>query len=143
MPTHDLDEFCLVWRTTSGGSEDLGHLAEVERAERCWCDDAQGFHVAGSMVNEAVDGSTRNAERLAGTDINGFSVDGPGHYSVETVDRLLVVVVAMGRGWQALRARYGDLEHRYTAVGVLAGEQEAYRELLDLDDLVGRVHAEV
>jgi hypothetical protein len=55
-----------------------------------------------------------------------FSVHSPGQHSVDAVDRLLVMVVAMRWSRQTLGARDNELKGRDAASRVVSGEQEAH-----------------
>ena len=104
VAAHDLRHLCPVRRTTGRRVDHLGSLAEILRTDRGWRDHAERLHVLASIVIEPVNGASRNAERLSRPDVDLFSVDSPGQYAVDTVDRLLVMVVAVRWSRQALRA---------------------------------------
>src|SRR6185312_16225186 len=86
--------------------------------------------------------ASRNAQRLARPHVDLFSVDSPGQRAVDTVDRLLVMVVAMGWRRQTLPARHSHFEGRDAAGRVVPGEQEAYRERPYADAFLGRIHTD-
>ena len=118
-------------------------LAEILRTYRGWRDHAECLRVLASVVIEPVNGAPRNAKCLPRPDVDLFSVDSPGQNSVDTVDRLLVMVVAMRWRRQALRTRDTKLKGRDAAGRIVPGEQEAHRERPDTDGLVGRIDVEV
>ena len=82
-------------------------------------------------------------QSLPGSDAYWFPVDSPGQHSVDTVDRLLVMIVAMRWRWQALRAWDRDLKCGDAARRVVPGDEEAHRKKPDSDGLVGRIDVEV
>jgi hypothetical protein len=90
-----------------------------------------------------MNGAARNAERLTRPHVEGHAIHGPRQHAVDAVDRLLVVIVAVGRSLEALRTRNHQLERRDAAVRLGAGDQEAHSERSDADRLVGRVDAKV
>src|SRR5262249_44666301 len=140
MPAHDLRNVYSVRRTNSRCVDRFGSLAEILRANCRRCDYAKRLHVPASMVVEPVNGAARNAERLAGPDVDLLSVDRPGQHSVDAVDRLLVMVVAVCWGRKALRGRDREFEGRDAAGRVVPGEQEAHHEWPDMNDFLGRVN---
>lgn len=81
----------------AGGGEDPGHVLEVGAAERARGRDRQKRHVV-LAGDEAVDLAAANADRLAGPDVDGLTVDREGDRSLDPVDRLLEGVVAVGEG---------------------------------------------
>ena len=68
-----------------------------------------------------------------------FSVHSPGQHAVDTIDRLLVVIVAMRWRRQALRSRNRELKGRDAAGRAIPSEKEAYCERSDTDVLLGRI----
>ena len=95
------------------------------------------------MVIEPVNGAARNAECLSRPDVDWFSVDSPDQDSVDAIDRLFVMVVAMRRCRQALRAGDSELKGRDAAIRFVSGDQEAYRERPETDGFVTRIDVEV
>ena len=89
-----------------------------------------------------MNGAARNAQRLPRTDVDLFPVDSPVQYSVNAIDRLFVMIVAVRRSSQALSARDNELKGRDAADRVVPGEQKAHRERPETDGLVGRVDVE-
>src|SRR4051794_17539104 len=137
---HDLAQRGVVRGTVGGGVEDRGDLAEVVGPEDPGRDDRERLGVRLVQVLELVDGAPRDAERLAGADIDRAALDGPGQHALETVDGLLVAVVAV-RGREAGARRDVELEDRDRAAGLLALDQEPDRERPDPDLLLrDRVH---
>src|ERR1700722_17004228 len=98
VAAHDLRHLCSVRRTTGRRVDHLGSLAEKLRTYCGWCDHAQRLHVLGSVVIEPVNGAARNAECLARPNVDLFPVNSPAQDAVDTIGRLLVMVVAMRRG---------------------------------------------
>jgi hypothetical protein len=72
-----------------------------------------------------------------------FSVDSPGQHSIDAIDHLFLVVVAMRWRSQTLRARDSELKGRDAATGVFSGDQEADCERPETEGLVGRIDSEV
>src|SRR5437867_11206321 len=95
------------------------------------------------MVIEPVNGAARNAECLSRPDVDLFSVDSPDQDSVNAIDRLFVMVVAMRRCRQALRAGDCELKGRDAAIRSLSGDQEAHREWPETDGFVRRIDVQV
>ena len=103
---------------------------------------AERLRVAASMVIEPVNGAARNAERLARPDIDWLSVNRPGQHSVDAVNCLLILVVAVGWTRKAVRCRNRELKCRDAAGRVVTNEQEAHGERPDTDGFIGRINAE-
>ncbi len=103
MAAHDFRHLCSVRRTTGRCVDDFGSLPEILGAYRRGRDHAKRLRVLDSVVIEPVNGASGNAKCLPRPDVNLFPVDSPGRHSVDAVDRLFIMVVAMGRGRQALR----------------------------------------
>src|SRR5829696_3630127 len=122
VAAHDLRHLRSVWRTTARRVDHLGRLPEILRTDRSWRDHANRLYVLHSMVIEPVNRAARNAECLSLCDVDLFSVDSPGQDSVEAIDRLLVMVVAMRRCRQALRAGDSELKGCDAAMRVFPGD---------------------
>ena len=113
------------------GVDDRGEVAEVVGAEDAWSDDRERRGVDIVRVVEVVDGAARDAEHLAGADVDRHTADRPGQDSLQSVDRLLVTVVAVGDG--DLRAGGNvELEDCDGAARLLALDQEPDRDLPDV-----------
>jgi len=121
----------------------FGRLAEILRTDRGRCDHAQRLRIPVAVVVEPMNGAAENAECLTWPDVDPSPIDGPAQHALETVDRLFVVVVAVRRGLQALRARDRELEHRNASGRVLPGDQESDAERPEADGLVGWIDPEV
>jgi transposase len=98
-----------------GRVDHLGSLTEILRTYHGWRDHPERLHVLNSVAIESVNGASRNAQCLPQPDMNLFFVHSPSQHSVDAVDRLLVMVVAMRWSRQALRARNYELKGRDTA----------------------------
>ena len=132
MSAHDLAQRGEIGRAAGCGVEDGRHLAEVVRAEDAGGDDRECLRVDIAGVVELVDGATGNAERLARADVDRRALDRPGQDALESVDRLLVAVVAVsGRDLSA--GRNVELEDGDRASGLLGLDQEPDRQLADID----------
>jgi hypothetical protein len=83
--------------------DDLGRLAEIQWTDRAGRDYAECLRPA-AVVVEPVNRAPRNTQRLPRTNVDLFSVDSPGQHSVDTNDRLFIMVLAMRRSGQALCA---------------------------------------
>src|SRR5271157_3357405 len=143
VATHDLHHLCAVRWTTCRRVDHLGRLAEILRTYRSWRNYTERLHVLACLVIEPMNGAARNAERLSRPDIDLFSIDSPSQHSVDAVDRLLVMVVAVRWHRYALRTRDHELKDRDAATRVISGKQEAHRERPEADSLVGRIDVEV
>src|SRR5215470_6192959 len=96
-----------------------GGLAEVLRTDGGWRDHADCLRfAAAAVVVEPLTGAPRNAKCLPGQDVDWFSVDSPGQHSVDTVDRLFIMVVAVRRRRNTLRARDSNLKCRHAAIRI-------------------------
>src|SRR5215469_18269779 len=82
-----------------------------------------------------------NAQRLPCVDLDRCAVDGPGQHSANPVDRLLVMVMAMGRRHQSRSALHDQLERRDTARRIFGGDEEMDTELPQSNDFLGRIDA--
>src|SRR5579864_6661969 len=80
VPGHDLGHLHLVRRTTSRRVDHLGSLAEIFWTNRCRRDYAECLYVLASWILEPVNGTARNAERLARADFDLLPVDRPGQH---------------------------------------------------------------
>src|SRR5215475_7016682 len=96
IAAHDLRQLGSVRWAATRRVDYLSRLTEILWTDRSWRDHAEHFHVMDSVVIEAVDGATRNAECLSRPDVDWPSVNSPGQRSVYAVDRLLVMVMAVG-----------------------------------------------
>src|SRR5207248_8601786 len=143
VAAHDLRQLRPVWRTTGRRVDHVGTLAEILRTDCSWRDHAQRLHVLHSMVIEPVTGAARNAECLSRPDVDWFSVDSPDQDSVDAIDCLFLMVVAMRRCRQALRAGDSELKGRDAAIRFVSGDQEAYRERPETDGFLRRIDAQV
>src|SRR5713101_1477775 len=143
MAAHDLRHLRSVRRSTACRVDHVSALAEILRTDRSWRDHAQRLHVLYSMVIEPVNGAARNAECLSRPDVDLFSVDCPDQDSVDAIDRLLVMVVAMRRCRQALRAGDSELKGRDATIRFFSGDQEAYGERPETDGFVRRIDVHV
>ena len=122
VTAHDLRHLRSVRRTTGCRVDHLGTLAEILRPDRSWRDHAKRLYVLHSMVIEPVNRAARNAECLSRPNLDLSSVDRPGQDSVEAIDRLFEMVVAMRRCRQALRTRDNELKGRDAAMRVFSGD---------------------
>ena len=95
------------------------------RANRGRRDQTERRRVLLSIVVKPVNDAARNAERLSRPDVDLLPVHGPGQHSFNAVDRLFVMVMAVGRSRQALRAWNYDLKCRDVAARILSGNQKA------------------
>ena len=95
------------------------------------------------MVLEPVNGAARNAECLSRPDVDLFSVDSPNQDSVDAIDRLFVMCVAMRRRRQALCTGDSELKGRDAAIRFVSGDQEAYGERPETDGFVRRIDVQV
>ena len=137
VAAHDFHQFCSVRRASGRGVNYLGRFPKILWTYRCWCDQAQCLRVVDSVVIEPVNGAVRDAKRLSRLDVDLFPSHGPRQYSVDAVDRLLVVIVTMRWSRQALRTRDNDLECRNAATGIISGNQETDHKRPETDHLVG------
>jgi hypothetical protein len=132
MPAHDFGEGFGVgwgWGDRGGcGFGDGGDFAEVVRGEDAGADDGERPGCCGVEVVEAVDRSARDAERVAGADLDFASIEREGDDAFDAVDGLLVGVVAVGDGHFGSGGDV-ELEDGDGASGVLAFYQEANRQL--------------
>src|SRR5436309_13459208 len=62
---------------------------------------------------------------------------------LDAIDRLFVMVVAMRRCRQALRAGDSELKGRDAAIRFFSGDQEAYRERPETDGFLRRIDVQV
>ena len=95
MASHDLNQSCSVWRAAGSCIDRLGALAEILSTYRRWRDNAERLYILASIVIEPVNGASRNTQRLPRPDLDLLSIDSPRQYSIDTVYRLLVMIVAV------------------------------------------------
>ena len=132
VAAHHCSDGFEVGRPSGGGIEHCTDLTEVIGAEHARRDDRErdGVDVAG--VVEAVDGAARDADGLAGADVDRSTFDRPGQDALEPVDRLLVAVVTV---WSRNLAAGRDVEfeHRDRSGRLLALDQKPNRHRSDPD----------
>ena len=128
VAAHDLRHPCSIRRTTRRRVDHLGSLAEILRTYHGWRDHAERLRFPNSVVIEPVNGASWNARCLPRSNIKLFSVHSPGQHSVDAIDRLLVMVVAMRWSRQTLRARDNEFKGRDAAGRGFSGEQEKNAE---------------
>src|SRR5580692_2796270 len=143
MAAHDFSHLCPVRRTIARCLEHLRNLPEIEWTNGCRRDHAKCLRIGFSVVIEPVDCAARDAQRLAWPHLDLFSINRPGHQSLDAVDRLLVMVMAMRWRRQTLQARNCKLKGRDAAVRVVPGEQEPHGESSETYNFIGRIDAEV
>src|SRR4051812_43761652 len=102
MAAHDLAHLDPVRRPACGRLEQREGLAKILRTDRRRRNHAERLRVVTPEIVEPMDRTAGDAERLSRSDGDGPPVDGPGQDSREAVDRLLVMIVAVGRSRQAL-----------------------------------------
>ena len=95
MAPHYFSEGRRVGGATGCRLHNGGHFAEVIRAENPRADDRQHLRIDVMTVVKPVDRSASYAKHLARADITLVSVYGPCQYALESVDCLLVAVMAM------------------------------------------------
>jgi len=130
----------LTW---SGGPPAAALIAEIPWTDRGWRDRAERLDVLAAVVVEPVNGAARNAEGLPRPDVDPFAVDRPGQDALKAVDRLFVVIMAVGRRRETLRGRDLELEQSEAATRVFSRDHEAHRERPEADGFVGRINVDV
>src|SRR2546426_1846408 len=128
MAAHDLGHLDSIRWPTGRRLRHLGNLAEILRTDRGGGDGAKCLHVLAAVVVEPVNGAARNAEGLPRPDVDRSAVDGPGQHALDAVDRFFVVIVAVRRSRQTLRAWDRELEEGDAATRLFSRNQEAYGE---------------
>ena len=111
MTPEDIHHLRAVGRATGGSTDYLGSFAEVR-----WTHDRRGYdsellHILGAKVIETVHHASGDAQRLAGTNLNGRAVNRPGKNALDTVEDLLVGIVLVGRRRQLLSNGDENLEY--------------------------------
>ena len=97
MAAHHGCDSCEVRRASGRGVEDGRNLTEVGGAEDAGGHDRQRPGIDVARVVEPVNHAAGDTQHLAGPDVDRGALERPGKYALESVDRLLVAVVAMGR----------------------------------------------
>src|SRR5262245_29847130 len=110
MPAHDVGHPGSIRRPASRRLHHLGRLTKILRPNRGWRDHTQRFRVLTPEIVEPVNCTARDTQRLARTNGDGASADGPCQGAFVAVDGLLVVVVTVRRGRQPLTGADGELE---------------------------------
>src|SRR5438445_6053328 len=131
MSPEDLDHLGRVRWPSRGGIHDLAGFPKVGWTHDRRSDYRQLLRILRTKVVEAMDGAARDADGLAGPDLDGLAIDGPGHHTLDPVQRLLVSVVFVGWRGQLLPGRDRHFEDGDAAVGVVAGQEEANAERPD------------
>jgi hypothetical protein len=91
-------------------------------------EDRKRLRVLVAVVLEAVDDAAPDAHRFPGTDVDRCAVDRPGEHADDSVDRLLVAVVAV-RERHSGACGHIELEDRDRPSGVRALDEEPARQL--------------
>ena len=121
---HDLRHLCPIRRDAGCRVHELGSFAEKLRTYRGRCDYAERLHILDSVAIEPVNCTSRNAQCFTRPDVDLFSVHSPGQHSIDAIDCLLEMVVAMGSGRQ--RSAPGTVNRRpQGASRVLPVEQKS------------------
>jgi len=102
MPPEDVYHLHAVGRAASGGTDDFGRFAEVRGTHDRRGDDAELFHILAAEVVKAMGRAAGDAQRRAGTHLDGRAVHRPGQDALDPVEDLLVGVVLVGRCRQLL-----------------------------------------
>ena len=110
MPAHDVGHLDSVGRSEGGGVDHRGGLTKELGTDRGRRDGTQDPRVLAAMVVESVNRAARTAEGLPWPDVDPGAVDGPRQYALDAVDRFLVVIVAVRRCRESLRARNGEAD---------------------------------
>ncbi len=140
MPAHDVGHLDSVGRSEGGGVDHRGGLTKELGTDRGRRDGTQDPRVLAAMVVESVNRAARNAEGLPWPDVDPGAVDGPRQYALDAVDRFLVVIVAVRRCRESLRARNGEFEESDAAARVFSRDQEANGERAEVDGFLGRIN---
>src|ERR1700722_14923384 len=139
MSSKDLHHLGRVRWPTGGGIHQLAGFSEVDWTHDCRSDYRQLLRIFRTEVIEAVYGTARYAQGLAGSERDSFAVNGPGQHTLDPVQRLLIRVVLMGGRGQFLQGRDRHFEDGDATVGVLAAQKEAYTDRADPDNLLRRI----
>src|SRR5215213_1468103 len=91
---------------------------------------AEHLRIDAMIVVEAVDDSARDEQHLAWAYVGLRPLDRPAERPLESIDRLVVSVMAVG-GWHPARARDVELEDRHGTSRLLAFNKESERHLPD------------
>src|SRR6516165_10482673 len=105
MTPEDVHHLRAVGRAAVGG------FAEVRGAHYRRAYDGELSHIRAAEVIKAVYRASGDAQRLAGTNLDGRAVHRPGKDALDTVEDLLVGVVLVGRRRQLLPDGDENLEH--------------------------------
>jgi hypothetical protein len=137
VAAHDFaDGGGVGWGAGWRGLEDGGDLAEVFGAEEAGGDDGEDSCRGGVEIFEAVDGSARDEDGVAGAALHGLAVDGVGEDALESVGGFFVGVVAVGGGDFGSGGDF-ELEHGDRASGGLRGDEVTDDEASEADFFVG------
>jgi hypothetical protein len=83
-----------------------------------------------------VNGAARNTQRVAGSNVYWDAVDGEGDHTIQPINGLLVGIVRVSWGEEALACRNHELEDSNTAARVCSRDQETNSGWACLDRLV-------
>src|SRR5215467_10118796 len=125
MTAKDLCHLRPVGGAAGGLVDYFGGFSEVRRAHNRRRYDGQLLDVLVAEIIEAMYRTSRDAQRLPRTNLDGRAVHRPSKDTLDTVEHLLVGVVLMGRCRQLLPDGDEKLEHGDAAVGVITGEKES------------------
>jgi hypothetical protein len=122
MSPEDFHHLGRVWWSTGGGIHRLAGFSKVRWTHDCRSDYRQLLRIFRTEVIEAVYGTARYAQGLAGSELDSLAVNGPGQHTRDPVQRLLISVVLMGGGGQLLPGRDRHFEDGGATIGVLAAQ---------------------
>src|SRR5262245_20842147 len=142
VAAHDLGQLRTIRRPIRR-SHHRRDLVEVLRTDGRGRDDAYRLGVLAAVVVETMRGAARDAQRLSGADVERLAADGPGKHPAEAVDRLFVVMVAVGRRHQLLRGWNRELEDRDAATRIFSRDEKSHAERAETDGLFGWIDTNV
>src|SRR5438045_8861453 len=117
MTAEDVHHLLAVRRAAGGCTDYFGSFAEVCGPHNRGGYDSELFHILAAEIIEAMHRTSGDAQRLPRTNLDGRAVNRPGKDALNTIERLLVGVVLVGRRCQLLPGGNPNLAHRYAAIG--------------------------
>ncbi len=139
MTPEDLRHFSAVGRAACRGTHYFGSFPEERGAHDRRGYDGELFRVFAAEVIEAVHGTSGDAQRLSGANLDGRAVNRPGKDALDAVEYLLVCIVLVGRRRQLLPGGDENFEHGSIAVGIIACQEEPNPYGTNLDALFRRI----
>src|SRR5215468_12663385 len=120
VAAHNFNQAIAIWRTALSRVERGSNFTEILRTDGSRCDYTQHLRIVGSVIVKAVNSPAPDTNCLSRANTDFPSFNRPAQNTLDAVDGLFVLVVAMGWHIQTSSGRYNELKGGDSAVGVIA-----------------------